>query len=464
MKKLVVFFTLILIEIGAALPSKEVHLSAPIQWVSFNPEYSYDMMNQNDYVTEKAHYLLNAKEKFYSRAVIGTQARFIGSFGWTNTKNKFPYLMRLPSDFHGRTASELNVNNFNIAITAAVTNWLTLYGEIRYNPARTFGPGNEDITVFDAQGNPLTIDLGSVRDTTRQLMFGYNAFALVGNPNYSGFYFYIGHFTLPFGNFKTYNPFSQSVPFHYFAARGNGASLGYQYEGFNIEFCGVQGGPQERVANGGNDGKVGNFTVNAKYDNTFRDFLSLHLGGGMIFGTGYCSKWPISHFVICDKRNGAWDVNAELGFGKHFSVRGELVRTFKVWPGTSGTPSQPKFFFPAKHLTTFVVESKYEFDIYKKRDENGNITKTIPFALTASWGEGLQGDRRSPWAFNKQFTAAIQSKLTPTVLTFLEYNFLRGFAPLQWMSGFYSAPGVFVMSSNKYVRENLFLGGITAAF
>lgn len=443
-------------------------------WVSFKPKYGYNILDQNNFVAWKVNYLLNAKNDLPSPVTISAQIRAIAFYGFTSDANRFGYLMRFPPDFSGNAASEVTVNNFNIGITGRVTDWLTLFGELRYNPARTFGDSSQrSLNVGTATGGSQTINLGGTADTVRSLWFGLNAYALFGNPDKSDFYFYIGHFNLPFGNMNTFNPFSQTSVWHYFGARGNGASLGYQNSGFKAEFCVVQGGPQERVANAGPDGKVGNFCANAEYSYTYNDFFQIDVGGSFIFGTDYCTPFPIAHFAFCPNGtvNGAWDANIYLSFGKHFSLRGEIARTLSPWPGTAGTPTQPAFFFDAAHVTAFVAEGKIEFDVYTQKDSQGNVVKTIPLALTASWGEGIQGAEKSPWRHNKQFTAALQSKITESVLVYFEYNLVQGFAPLQFMSGFYpdtggapGAPVVFVQPSKIDVQENLFLVGVTAAF
>ena len=56
------------------------------------------------------------------------------------------------------------------------------------------------------------------------------------------FYAFIGKKTVSFGDFSTLSPFTQAVPWHYFAALGEQAGVGYVNDGFHAVVTGINGG------------------------------------------------------------------------------------------------------------------------------------------------------------------------------------------------------------------------------
>jgi hypothetical protein len=133
----------------------------------------------------------------------------------------------------------------------------------------------------------------------------------------------------------------------------------------------------------------------------------------------------------------------------------EIVQTFEDWPGTAGTLTQPANFFPASKVTAYALEAKV--DVAEDT--------SVPSAISVSWSEGRRGASGSEWEFNRQLTVGFQAQVQSNIGVYFEFNHLQGFAPLQWLSGFYpfgAPPGTFVLPSKRDVRQNLGLIGISA--
>jgi hypothetical protein len=221
-------------------------------------------------------------------------------------------------------------------------------------------------------------------------------------------------------------------------------------EGVHLTAALLQGGPQFRTVNSGNyGGDVDNFAISASYENEY-----VRIGGGVLGGTGYSSDFPIVHFAITGNRNPAWDVHLRLRFNP-VTFSSEIVQTFEDWPGTAGTLTQPANFFPASKVTAYALEAKV--DVAEDT--------SVPSAISVSWSEGRRGASGSEWEFNRQLTVGFQAQVQSNIGVYFEFNHLQGFAPLQWLSGFYpfgAPPGTFVLPSKRDVRQILGLIGISA--
>jgi len=420
--------------------------------IGIDSDFTYAMIDQNNNVNQKPLFLLqNRQVGLESKLYLGLQARAIGFLIKTNQQDKFSYLMRFPPDFTGDYGSELLINNVNIGLLANVSSWMALYSELNWDPARTFEGVDEKITVQDPTGAPLVIERGRVVDATRQTVSLKQAYMLFGDLDKYSVYGYLGKFRTPFGLDDTVSPFSANMIFHYFNGLSHGAAVAVYKEGVHLTAALLQGGPQFRTVNSGNyGGDVDNFAISASYENEF-----VRIGGGVLGGTGYSSDFPIAHFAITGRRNPAWDGHLRLRFNP-LTVSGEIVQTFKVWPGTAGTPTQPANFFPASKVTAYALEAKV--DVAEDT--------AVPSAISVSWSEGRQGASGSQWEFNRQLTIGFQAKVQSNIGVYFEFNHLQGFAPLQWMTGFYppgAPPGTFVLPSKRDVKQNLGLIGITVA-
>ena len=233
-----------------SLPSTAVpYLPAPTielrsGWLRLNTPLSYQLLDFQNRQTDKELLILEDRARFASCSTyvtVGAQARLSLLFAHTNRTDKFPYLGRFPTDFTGDSATDARMLQANMQLTAAVTSWASVYGELLFSDVFTFG----------------SFEQGSLQ--TRQ------AYAVFGNLRRCPFYAYIGKKNVGFGDLQTLNPFTQSVVWHYFAALAEGVGVGYHGDSLDISVAAINGGRGIRVADSVARGKLNNFASNIAY-------------------------------------------------------------------------------------------------------------------------------------------------------------------------------------------------------
>jgi len=339
--------------------------------------------------------------------VPGAQMRLSGIYGRTNTRNKFGYLGRFPTDFVGNTATDLRILQANLAATAYFTPWAAGYAETLFS----------DVFSFP------TFDQGSLQ--MRQ------AYAVFGDVNRFPLYAFIGKKTVSYGDFSTLSPFTQAVPWHYFAALGEGAGVGFVQGGFHLVLTGLTGGRGIRTSDSPSNGRVNNYAVNASYAQKIGDFEYL-VGAGYLDGTIYNADSPEHTDVAAfGPQNGAWDVNGFVRW-RRLTLAAEWVQTNMSWPVTD-----------------------YEVSAYKAEAAVDVSMLGKPLRLSTSWSEGKQAQTGLEWDKNGQLVVGAGWQLNPNALLSLEYVQSVGFAPLIGLT----APGV----SDRDVRQNSLVLGVSLA-
>ena len=337
--------------------------------------------------------------------VPGVQMRLSGLYGRTNTKDKFGYLGRFPPDFNSRTATDLRILQANLATTAYFTPWAAGYVETLFSDVFTF-------------------------PTSRQGSFQVRqAYAVFGQPAVSPFYAFIGKKNVSYGDFSTLSPFTQALPWHYFAALGEGAGVGYVRGGFHAVLTGLAGGRGIRVSDSPDDGHVNNFAVNTHYAGRAGRFEYL-VGAGYLHGTIYDADVP--EHVRTDlfgPLNGAYDINGTLRTGP-WTFAGEYVKTAGDWPVTS---------FP---VSAWKAEGAYDL-----------LALGAPLRLSVSWSEGKQAPSGLEFDRNDQLVIGAGWQPNPNALLSVEYVRSVGFAPLIGLT----APGV----SERDARQNSLVLGVS---
>ena len=162
------------------------------------------MLDFQNRQTDKELILLRSRFESagYPFLVLGAQARGSVMLAQTNTPDKYPFLGRFPSDFTERYASDARITQANVAVAAHANSWVTAYFETLFSDTISFP----------------TFDQGSFQ--MRQL------FVVVGDLEASPWYAYLGKRNTPFGDLRTVSPFTQSVPWHYFAGLAEGVGTG----------------------------------------------------------------------------------------------------------------------------------------------------------------------------------------------------------------------------------------------
>ncbi|MFV0445070.1 MAG: hypothetical protein ACK5Q5_15960, partial [Planctomycetaceae bacterium] len=297
---------------------------------------------------------------------------------------KFPYLGRFPTDCVGNTATDVRLLQSNQALVAHVGPWATGYLETLFSDVFTFP----------------TFSQGSFQ--MRQ------AYVVLGNSELTPFYAFAGKKNVSFGDFSTLSPFTQAVPWHYFAPVAEGAGGGFAAAGWNGTVSVLNGSRGIRVADSAEKGHLNNFAANLSYAWQPNDLVRVQVGGGYLHGTIYDgSVAEHTNPQITGPRNGAWDVNAHVQLGG-WHVAGEYVQTQNDWP------------IVQHEVIAYRTEAAYDF----------SETAGAPLWLSASWSEGIQGASGTPWEFNRQLVLGAKWTFNPHAFLTCEYVRSTGFAPL----------------------------------
>ena len=337
--------------------------------------------------------------------VPGAQMRLSALYGRTNARGKFGYLGRFPPDFTGNTAGDLRILQANLAATAYFTSWASGYAETLFSDVFSFPTPNQ----------------GSFQ--VRQ------AYATFGNVREFPLYAFIGKKTVSYGDFGTLSPFTQAVPWHYFAALGEGAGVGYVSGGLHVVLTGLSGGRGIRTVDSPAQGKVNNFAINASYAGRAGGFEYL-VGAGYLDGTIYNADTPEhTDRNAFGPQNGAWDVNGTLRYRRAIFAA-EYVQTNKSWPVTD-----------------------YEVSAWKAEGAYDVAALGRPLRLSTSYSVGKQARTDLPFDRNAQLVLGAGWQLRPNALLSLEYVRSIGFAPLIGLT----RPGV----SDRDVRQNSLVLGVS---
>lgn len=314
--------------------------------------------------------------------IVGTQLRSSLLFAQTNGRDQFPYLGRFPTDFVGTTASDARLLQANFNAVTNVNPWITGYVDILFSDVFTFPDFKQ----------------GSFQ--VRQ------AYAVVGNKDVTPWYGFIGKKNVSFGDFSTLSPFTQAVPWHYFAALAEGAGVGYENNGLHFVASALNGSRGIRVVDSEQRGRLNNFAANLSYTWT-NDNSGVRFGAGYLYGSIYDGA-TAEHLdaTVTGPRNGIWDVHGAAKY-KRLTVLGEFVQTEAAWPVTGS------------RVTAYKVESALDIDVYR-----------FPGWLSGSWSEGIQGAPGSQFEFNRQLVVGLAAQVSNNVLLSMEYVESTGFAPL----------------------------------
>lgn len=332
----------------------------------------------------------------------------VADYQRSNRADKFGYLMRHPTARNqaGMTASEVAVHSAELTATGTVASWLTGYARAVFNPMQSFGAG----TTASVDRNRVEV---------------HEAYALFGNLRGSRWYATLGKRAVPFGLTDTLSPFTASSVWHAFGVLGNAATAGYAGERMAFAASAIQGGAQPRGANAPVRGtavpsRVNNFALDARYRFTLGGESEAVLGASYLHGSAYCQDFPVEHFGACAERNPAHAVYARLQWGA-FTLKGEHARTHEVWPGTFN-PAIPQF--PASRVDAFDIGARYEMEFARG-----------PLALSGHFSRFTVGPSGAPWERQDQLVLGAAWRAHPNATLFAEYVHVRGYVPLNFISG-----------------------------
>lgn len=334
---------------------------------------------------------------------LGAQFRLSAMLARTNTSSHFPYLGRFPTDFSGKTASDLRILQANQAGVLNFTPWATGYFETLFSDVFSFS---------------------SFKQGSYQVRQAYVVF---GDLDVTPFYLFLGKKNISFGDMGTLSPFTQSVVWHYFAPLAEQGGIGYTANGLNLTATGINGLRGIRTVDSEEKGHINNFALNGHYTWTRDERFSWTLGAGYLHGTIY--DGPTAEHLdpgVTGPLNHAWDVNGHVQWGPmHFA--GEYVTTVNSWPVT------------AHEVTAWRTELAYDA-----------AWVDLPLWFSLSYSEGIQGARNTEFESNRQLVAGAEWRLSPNARLTFEYVRSMGFAPLINIT----------TVSDKSVRQNSLIFGM----
>lgn len=374
-------------------------------FIQLAPDYSREMFDFLNRQTNKEILLLehSLNSNGQTNMTLGAQFRASAIYGRTNEEGKFPYLGRFPTNFEGDFASDIRILQANLAASAS------------------FGPRVHG--YFET----LFSDVFSFDDPKQGSYQVRQAYVVFGDFSRSSWYGYLGKKNVGFGDMSTLSPFSQSIPWHYFGALGEGGGIGFDNGILSATFAGLSGGRGVRVVDSGTNGDVNNFAANLLLRMPFaRRDGELKLGGGYIHSTIYDADIP-EHLdaTLFGDPNGAWDINARMRLNRlHLGF--EYVQTVKAWPATD-----------------------HDVIAYSADAALDSYFLSLPARLSVSWSEGIQGPADSPFEFNRQLVLGYCIEPSRHSRISIEYVRSIGFAPLI---------GLTTMSDRDVVQNSAVLG------
>ena len=411
--------------------------------VGTNAEYSYSVLdhaeNTNTHMLTQLEALQN--RELHNRVTLGGGVTVLANYQTASTDSKFGWLMRHPTSNNqiGETVSEMVVHSANLAMTARLSDNITGYVEMLYNPEQSFGQGT--ITALG-----------------RNVVQMRRAYVMWGDLNESPVYAAIGKMDTPFGLNDTVSPFTNSSNWQSFAGLAYGGMVGYTENGFNLRAMAIQGGAQFRahnspVENTSVPSRLNNFAVDANYTADMGGGNSVMLGASYTHGSAYCQSYPITHFTPCQDNNPAYSVYSRMNLGG-FELLGEFASTTEVWPGTQVPfpAPHPLAGFEAHEAQAFTLGGRTAIDMGHKSD----------VMLSLEFSRFIAGPDGAPWERQNQFVAGVAYDVAPGVNMFGEYIHVDGWAPLNFVSGGNQPAGA--TWSERDATTDVFLFGVQAAF
>ena len=267
-------------------------------YVGLSSEYSYRMLDHAEGVNTRQLAILQAMQdgELNNRVTLGGGLTVLANYQRSNSDTKFGWLMRHPTSANqiGEEVSEFVVHSASLQTTARLSDNMTGYIELLYNPEQSFGSG----TITDLNRNQVQVR---------------KAFVLFGDLDETPWYAAIGKMDTPFGLQDTVNPFTNSTNWHSFAGLAYGGMVGYYNNGFHVRAMGIQGGAQFRAANTPVQGtnvpsRVNNFAIDANYTAELSSDSTLMVGASYQHGSPYCQDFPVFHFNPCADNNPAYSM------------------------------------------------------------------------------------------------------------------------------------------------------------
>lgn len=356
-----------------------------------------------------------------------------GSFMYqkTDAPGQFPILSRFPFFSNGtdQEAGVFAINNAALTFTSTFGDWTTLHLQPEYS--ETEYPGEQD---------------------ELQLR---KAFVVFGNLQRSPFYAAFGRKTIDFGNFDSYNAFTQNEGHHYFWAVSDQpvGEFGFYRNGLKITASAFSGGRQLRVAFADENNNIANYAFSAEKEFMLGNGSGFTFGGGYLHDTIYRDNFtahtfqgratgtPPANFI--SYRNSL--VNGYAEYNSQFiDAMVEYTTSLKPWaaaiPQTVGGVPLPQFLIDPTGSTTDINNINFDENLSTlvaqvriKPYVNG---RQMAIAASGSWGNisddtGNVGMFGQPTSFekNQQHAVSVEYPISDFLDVGVEYVYNKGFIP-----------------------------------
>jgi hypothetical protein len=397
-------------------------------------ENSRDMMDFQENTTGKTLTLLANR----ATGVLQPDSLYLGghlqgSFMYqkTDAPGQFPILSRFPFFSNGtdQEAGVFAINNAALSFTSTFGDWTTFYLQTEYSE-----------TEFARDQDEFQLR---------------KAFVVFGNLERSPFYAAFGRKTIDFGNFDSYNAFTQNEGQHYFWAVSDQpvAELGFYRNGLKITASALSGGRQLRVAFADENNNIANYAFNAEQEFRLGNQSAFTVGGGYLHDTIYRDNFtahtfqsratgtPPANFI--SYRNSA--VNGFVEYNSPFlDAMVEYTTTLEPWAGAipqavDGTPL-PQFLVDPTGSTIDINNINFDENLSTlvaqvriKPVVNG---RQMAIAASGSWGNisddtGNVGMFGQPTSFekNQQHAVSMEYPISDFLDVGVEYVYNKGFIP-----------------------------------
>ena len=420
---------------------------SPSGLVGTNSAYSYKILDHAENVNTRPLVQLNAISdgQLKNRVTLSGGATVLMDKQWSNSPDKFGYLMRNPTSANqiGKDVSEAVIHSAQLAVTAQLDDDFTAYAELLYDPQQSFGQG----TITALTRNQIQLRRGWV---------------MFGNLDKRPVYALVGKMDTPFGLNDTVSPFTNSTNWHAFSGLAYGAQVGLETNGLSLRAMAIQGGAQFRAANAPVQGtsvpsKLNNFALDARYTASLGgEGNQIMAGASYQHGSAYCQTYPVVHFNPCQDNVPAWAAYGKANFGD-LTLLGEYARTTKPLPGSAvPIPNNPLSAFPAVETEAFTVGGRFAFG---SESQSGQQRQ---FAISGEFSKFIAGADGAPWERQNQAVFGLSWFASSNINLFSEFVHVDGFVPLNFLSGGNFPDGS--TWSDRDANTNVALVGAQVAF
>ena len=406
-------------------------LGGPVRTSVLN---SRDMLDFQENTTGKTLTLLANR----ANGLLDDDALYLGGhvqgtlmYQKTDVDGQFPILSRFPF-FSSRTDDEAAVfaiNNAALSFTSTFGDWTTVYLQPEYSETE-YGRFQDEFQLR-------------------------KAFVVFGNLERSPFYAAFGRKTIDFGNFDSYNAFTQNEGQHYFWSVSDQpvAEVGLYNNGWKLSASAFSGGRQLRVAFADEENNIANYAASIEKEFLLPNRRAFTLGGGYLHDTIYRDNWTAHTFAERDTgtppanfinyRNSL--VNGFAEYNSPFlDAMVEYTTTLEPWaaaiPQTvDGTPL-PQFLIDPAGSTTDRdnIDFDQRLDVLVAQVRIKPVVAGRPLAIAASgsWGN-ISDDTGNVNAFgqptsfekNQQHAFSLEYPVSPFLDVGAEYVYNKGFIP-----------------------------------